>query len=95
MSEYSTKKKQIGLVKVVIPILAAIFFMMVIFSIFSFRRNSKRTKLTDSSFDEPYPKVSYSQLVIATNRFSSANLISTGKYGSVYKGSLDQSELWL
>ncbi|KAM0011664.1 putative non-specific serine/threonine protein kinase [Helianthus debilis subsp. tardiflorus] len=34
------------------------------------------------------PKVSYNQLLKATNGFSESNLIGTGGYSSVYKGIL-------
>ncbi|KAJ0930037.1 putative protein kinase RLK-Pelle-LRR-XII-1 family [Helianthus annuus] len=48
----------------------------------------KRKSLSQSSTRERYLKVSYSQLLKATNGFSESNLIGTGGYSSVYKGFL-------
>ncbi|KAG8476198.1 hypothetical protein CXB51_033113 [Gossypium anomalum] len=38
--------------------------------------------------DKKHPKLSYAELLHATDGFSSANLIGKGRYGSVYKGTL-------
>ena len=40
-------------------------------------------------FNEHTKKISYADIVKATNRFSSANLIGSGSSGAVYKGSLN------
>ncbi|KAL4576227.1 hypothetical protein LXL04_012318 [Taraxacum kok-saghyz] len=44
-----------------------------------------------SSTDEQFMKVSYSQLLKATNGFSEANLIGEGGFSSVYKGVLENT----
>ncbi|KAM0066537.1 putative protein kinase RLK-Pelle-LRR-XII-1 family [Helianthus debilis subsp. tardiflorus] len=51
-------------------------------------KKKRKSHLSQSSTSEPYPKVSYSQLLKATNGFSESNLIGTGGYSSVYKGIL-------
>jgi hypothetical protein len=38
--------------------------------------------------DAMYPRASYHELVLPTDAFSANNLIGTGQYGSVYKGSM-------
>ncbi|XP_008443838.2 putative leucine-rich repeat receptor-like serine/threonine-protein kinase At2g24130 [Cucumis melo] len=38
-----------------------------------------------------YPRISYGQLVEATNGFSSSNLIGSGRFGDVYKGILSDN----
>ncbi|XP_074373084.1 uncharacterized protein LOC141713521 [Apium graveolens] len=42
--------------------------------------------------DNQYPKLSYQDLLLATNEFSPDNLIGEGRYGSVYKGVLKSVE---
>lgn len=54
----------------------------------------KRTKVkhtADPSFEE-LKKITYADLVKATNGFSLANLVGSGKYGSVYKGRVESEE---
>ncbi|KAJ3681647.1 hypothetical protein LUZ60_014220 [Juncus effusus] len=49
-----------------------------------------RKKFNENSFqlDESYPRVSYAELVKATEGFANNNLVGAGRYGSVYKGIL-------
>ncbi|KAB8114397.1 hypothetical protein EE612_053788 [Oryza sativa] len=57
----------------------------------SMQEGKKRTKSIHlPSFGTEFPKVSYSDLARATNRFSTANLIGKGRYSSVYQGQLFQ-----
>ncbi|XP_057485462.1 probable LRR receptor-like serine/threonine-protein kinase At3g47570 isoform X2 [Actinidia eriantha] len=51
----------------------------------------KQPFVTSSLMDSPR-KISYGKLLKATNGFSSANLIGTGRFGSVYKGILHPSD---
>ncbi|PSR85128.1 LRR receptor-like serine/threonine-protein kinase precursor [Actinidia chinensis var. chinensis] len=51
----------------------------------------KQPFVASSLMDSPR-KTSYGKLLKATNGFSSANLIGTGRFGSVYKGILHPSE---
>ncbi|KAJ0795240.1 putative protein kinase RLK-Pelle-LRR-XII-1 family [Helianthus annuus] len=51
-------------------------------------KKKRKTHLSQSSTRERHLKVSYSQLLKATNGFSESNLIGTGGYSSVYKGIL-------
>ncbi|KAL5713347.1 non-specific serine/threonine protein kinase [Ranunculus cassubicifolius] len=61
-----------------------------------FRRNSHSTSLLDlpsqvstTWFNHLY-KVSYAELLKATNGFSAENFVGSGSYGSVYKGNLPE-----
>ncbi|KAJ0579940.1 putative protein kinase RLK-Pelle-LRR-XII-1 family [Helianthus annuus] len=51
-------------------------------------KKKRKSHLSQSSTSERHLKVSYSQLLKATNGFSESNLIGTGGYSSVYKGIL-------
>lgn len=55
-----------------------------------------KTTISSSSFkthvDDKFRKVSYKELLKATNGFSSENLVGIGSYGSVYKGLLTLSQ---
>lgn len=55
-------------------------------------RRSKQQNSSASVLQDQYPKLSYGDLLRATNGFSSGNLIGEGRYGSVYKGILNCSE---
>ncbi|KAH7653130.1 Non-specific serine/threonine protein kinase protein, partial [Dioscorea alata] len=43
-----------------------------------------------SPLEEKYPRIIYEELTKITEGFSSENLIGSGRYGSVYRGSLDE-----
>ncbi|XP_057513973.1 probable LRR receptor-like serine/threonine-protein kinase At3g47570 [Actinidia eriantha] len=55
------------------------------------RKLRKQPSVASSLMDSPR-KISYGKLLKATNGFSSANLIGTGHFGSVYKGILHPSD---
>ncbi|XP_057499424.1 probable LRR receptor-like serine/threonine-protein kinase At3g47570 [Actinidia eriantha] len=55
------------------------------------RKMRKQPSMASSSMDS-WRSISYNKLLIATNGFSSANLIGTGSFGSVYKGILNPSD---
>ncbi|MBA0621980.1 hypothetical protein Godav_007555 [Gossypium davidsonii] len=74
-------------------IATSVVLFVVLFSICLFvikqRANLSRKKEGISSpLDKKHPKLSYAELLHATDGFSSANLIGKGRYGSVYKGIL-------
>ncbi|KAJ4794831.1 Leucine-rich receptor-like protein kinase family protein [Rhynchospora pubera] len=76
---------------VIATCIASISFLIVIIStIFSRLKNKKDTKHEGTGSEvEMYKKVSYYDLLKATDRFSLANFIGRGNFGSVYKGNLD------
>ncbi|XP_073100110.1 probable LRR receptor-like serine/threonine-protein kinase At3g47570 [Elaeis guineensis] len=79
------------LVRVVIPIITAISCLtLILLFVFLYWKQKPRKDTTSpaSSLDDKYPKVSYRELAEATDGFSTTNLVGTGRYSSVYKGSL-------
>ncbi|KAM0933378.1 putative protein kinase RLK-Pelle-LRR-XII-1 family [Dioscorea sansibarensis] len=73
--------------KIVIPAVALLLcLLLLLLFLFFFRQRESRTL---SVSHEEFPRVSYYDLVRATDGFSSGNLIGKGKHASVYKGTLD------
>ncbi|XP_042519089.1 probable LRR receptor-like serine/threonine-protein kinase At3g47570 [Macadamia integrifolia] len=63
----------------------AIFFIIC-------RRRKEQKESTLLLIGDPHFKISYAQLLKATDGFSSTNLIGVGSFGSVYKGILNHGE---
>ncbi|XP_061343542.1 probable LRR receptor-like serine/threonine-protein kinase At3g47570 [Gastrolobium bilobum] len=77
------KKKVI----IVIVIVGVLVVSIVLIRMYYLRKNPKKLS-SSSSMKNRYLRVSYGELYEATNGFSSSNLIGTGSYGSVYRGTL-------
>ncbi|TVU26369.1 hypothetical protein EJB05_28912, partial [Eragrostis curvula] len=90
----SRKHKYSTLKKVVIP-LSSIVSVAVAISIMFLWRQKQNTKLPSmhTLFGSKLPKVSYNDLARATEGFSASNLIGTGRYSSVYRGTLFQGRI--
>ncbi|GMI90335.1 hypothetical protein like AT3G47570 [Hibiscus trionum] len=56
------------------------------------KRSGKETTPSAALRQVGFVRVSYKELVEATNGFAASNLIGDGSFGSVYKGFLDQQE---
>ncbi|XP_077232513.1 uncharacterized protein LOC143869840 [Tasmannia lanceolata] len=79
------------IISIAIPILCLILFSCFL-TIFYWIRKSRKEPSTASSLGDQFFKVSYAELLRATNEFSLDNLIGVGSYGSVYKGILDNNQ---
>lgn len=80
---------------VAMPVSAIVIFACFLLALILFylkkvmRFSSAKIEMVDPQLiEDMYPRVSYHDLVQATNGFSANNLIGTGRYGSVYKGSI-------
>ncbi|XP_042755505.1 probable LRR receptor-like serine/threonine-protein kinase At3g47570 [Lactuca sativa] len=74
---------------VILILVASTLFTILCFANFLCKKKSQPSQ---SSRGERFMKVSYSQLLKATNGFSQANLIGEGGFGSIYKGVLDDHD---
>ncbi|XP_042515104.1 probable LRR receptor-like serine/threonine-protein kinase At3g47570 [Macadamia integrifolia] len=63
-----------------------------IFLLIIWRRKKEKKESTSFFIEGRHFKISYAQLLKATNGFSFANLIGVGSFGSVYKGVLNHGE---
>ncbi|XP_077232666.1 uncharacterized protein LOC143870037 [Tasmannia lanceolata] len=81
--------------KVIISIASVVLFLIILsflYITFYWKRKSRKNPLVMSPSVDPCLKLSYAELLRATNGFSLENLIGAGSYGYVYKGFLDQNE---
>ncbi|TVU26611.1 hypothetical protein EJB05_29165, partial [Eragrostis curvula] len=86
----STSHKVSVVLKIVIPV-AVVVSVVVAISILLFLRRKQKTKSIHlPSYGSESPRVSYSDLVRATEGFSTSKLIGKGRYDSVYQGILFQ-----
>ncbi|XP_040956124.1 probable LRR receptor-like serine/threonine-protein kinase At3g47570 [Gossypium hirsutum] len=68
--------------------LVGLFLILFAVLFYCFKMQRKRSS-TKSSLVDPFMKISYGDLLKATDGFSSGNLIGIGSFGSVYKGVLE------
>ncbi|KAK2978992.1 hypothetical protein RJ640_029960 [Escallonia rubra] len=74
---------------IILPIVLLLACLFLIF--YRLKKYQQRTSHV-SLLENQYPKITYAELLHATNKFSPSNLIGEGRYGSVYKGSLNFGE---
>ncbi|GKD10358.1 kinase-like domain-containing protein [Tanacetum coccineum] len=85
--EKGSKKKRFPFFISVIVIAPTLF--IVLCCVYSFCKKKRNGKPSQSSGNERFLKVSYNQLLKATDGFSVENLIGEGGFSSVYKGILN------
>ncbi|XP_076931745.1 uncharacterized protein LOC143596999 [Bidens hawaiensis] len=84
-------KKSFPLFAIVILIASALSIITCLSYVW--RKNKVKRTASQSSTSKRFMKVSYNQLLKATNGFSESNLIGSGGFSSVYKGSLEDDKL--
>ncbi|GMP79123.1 hypothetical protein CsSME_00034792 [Camellia sinensis var. sinensis] len=82
--------------KVILLVIGLVIFLSLFVSFFIFlqrRHVSKKKTSSTPSIKHQFLRVSYAELLKATNGFSEANLIGVGSYASVYKGIPDHVQM--
>jgi len=85
------KHHSLRLIAIIVSVVASLLILLVILTIYWMRKRSNKPSLDSPTIDQ-LPKVSYQSLYNATNGFSSSNLIGSGSFSSVYKGTLEQED---
>ncbi|KHN41761.1 Putative LRR receptor-like serine/threonine-protein kinase [Glycine soja] len=79
------------LIAVIVSVLAFLLILSIILTIYCMRKRSKKPSL-DSPIIDQLAKVSYQSLHNGTDGFSTANLIGSGNFSFVYKGTLESED---
>ncbi|XP_074332709.1 uncharacterized protein LOC141670660 [Apium graveolens] len=87
-SKHKKKKFLSRIILVLLLLPLAILLACLAFIFNRYRRSKKMNGLVPVLQDNQYPRLSYQDLLVATNKFSLINLLGEGRYGSVYKGIL-------
>ncbi|GJQ99117.1 leucine-rich repeat protein [Tanacetum coccineum] len=85
--EKRSKKKRFPFF--ILLILVAPMFLIVLCCVYLLCKKKRNSQASQSSGNERFLKVSYNELLKATDGFSAENLIGEGGFNSVYKGILD------
>ncbi|KAL5199864.1 hypothetical protein ABZP36_021067 [Zizania latifolia] len=88
------KRKLKVLVLVLEIVIPSVVIVIIILSYFVriYRRKEMEANPHCKQINVPFKKITYQDIVKATDRFNSANLIGSGSFGTVYKGNLDIQE---
>ncbi|KQJ86893.1 hypothetical protein BRADI_4g08305v3, partial [Brachypodium distachyon] len=79
-------KKRSLLIPTVVPLVATVVIFSLICIFLS--RCGRTTKLPSTTSMQGHPFISYPQLVRATDSFSTANMLGSGAFGTVFKGNI-------
>ncbi|KAG9140313.1 hypothetical protein Leryth_023296 [Lithospermum erythrorhizon] len=89
----SDKKRSLMYVFISLAVIVVVFVPIIILVLRKFRAQRDRN-LADPLLEADTSKISYLELRRATNGFSEENLIGTGGFGSVYKATLSNGEVY-
>ncbi|XP_054823871.1 probable LRR receptor-like serine/threonine-protein kinase At3g47570 [Prosopis cineraria] len=82
-----------GLVAAICCVVAFLLILSSILAIYYYKRKRSKKYPSNSPAIDMLPKVSFQSLHNATNGFSANNMIGFGRFGSVYKGSLESHDV--
>ncbi|KAK2976301.1 hypothetical protein RJ640_002729 [Escallonia rubra] len=88
-------KEKRPILHIIVPlvvVLSVVLLLACLALIFYRRKKSQKQASSTSQLQNQYQKLSYAELSEATNRFASTNLIGEGRYGAVYRGTLNTAE---
>ncbi|GJR64062.1 kinase-like domain-containing protein [Tanacetum coccineum] len=88
--EKGSKKKRFPFF--ILVIVVAPTFLIVLCCVYLLCKKKRISQPSQSSGNERFLKVSYNELLKATDGFSTENLIGEGEFSSVYKGILDSDD---
>ncbi|KAL8048695.1 hypothetical protein ABFX02_07G084100 [Erythranthe guttata] len=86
LSVSSKKKNVTTALKIVIPIAGVVVVLCIVIFLYKRRASNKNLSFVPSFNGIPFLRLSYADLLKATNGFAETNLIGFGRFGSVYKG---------
>uniref|UniRef100_A0A0E0HGN9 Receptor kinase-like protein Xa21 n=1 Tax=Oryza nivara TaxID=4536 RepID=A0A0E0HGN9_ORYNI len=89
----TSKNKNSVILKLVIPLACMVSLALALSIYFIGRGKQKKKSISFPSLCRKFPKVSFNDLSNATDRFSTANLIGRGRFGSVYQAKLFQDNI--
>ena len=83
------ERKKLGFkFEIIVPVVVASVILVALLVFLYRKRNPNETVNSQSLFKEEFLRVSYDDLLKATDGFALTNLIGTGSFGTVYKGIL-------
>ncbi|CAM8924674.1 unnamed protein product [Rhodiola kirilowii] len=77
------------IIAITLSALGSFFVLLLLFIFLCIRRKHKKGNIDGST--EGYRRVTYAELLKATNNFAESNLVGTGSVGDVYRGILDEN----
>ncbi|KAJ9174642.1 hypothetical protein P3X46_013265 [Hevea brasiliensis] len=86
-----SKKRKLRLVKIVVITISCILGVLILSaSLYCWFKKQKRNQSPGSVEMKSFRKLSYQRILKATDGFSTANFLGAGRFGSVYKGTLEE-----
>ncbi|KAK6132021.1 hypothetical protein DH2020_034247 [Rehmannia glutinosa] len=91
----SSKKNLSTALKILIPIASVVAFLCLFIFLYKRKKPNNNLSSLPSFFEILFFRLSYADLIKATEGFSETNLLGVGRFGSVYKGILDDGHCTL